>query len=82
MVKDIHKFYDDPTISRTIKELSFSLKETNHNLILSSHLLPKSEELDDLITIINLPLPNQSELKTLIKQIAHNTNSNISTEKS
>ena len=27
MVKDIHKFYDDPTISRTIKELSFSLKE-------------------------------------------------------
>ena len=80
MVKDIHKFYDDPTISRTIKELSFSLKETHHNLILSSHLLPKSEELDDLITIINLPLPNQSELKTLIKQIAHNTNSNLSEE--
>ena len=56
LVKDFHKFYDDPSISRTIKELSFSLRETSHNLILSSHILPSSEELDDLITIINLSL--------------------------
>ena len=26
LVKDFHKFYDDPSISRTIKELSSSLK--------------------------------------------------------
>ena len=37
LVKDFHKFYDDPSISRTIKELSFSLKETSNNLILSSY---------------------------------------------
>ena len=30
LLKDFHKFYEDPTISRTIKELSFSLKETTH----------------------------------------------------
>ena len=46
LVKDFHKFYDDPSISRTIKQLSSSLKETNHNLIISSHLFPSSEELD------------------------------------
>ena len=34
LVKDFHKFYDDPSISRTIKELSFSLRETSNNLIL------------------------------------------------
>ena len=39
LLKDFHKFYDDPSINRTIKELSSSLKETNHNLIISSHLL-------------------------------------------
>ena len=60
LVKDFHKFYDDPSISRTIKELSFSLRETSHNIILSSHMLPSSEELDDLITIIDLPLPDLS----------------------
>ena len=77
LVKDFHKFYDDPSINRTIKELSSSLKETNHNLIISSHLYPSSDELDELMTIINLPLPDQKELKNLIKKIATNTNSNL-----
>jgi len=77
LVKDFHKFYDDPTINRTIKKLSSTLKETNHNLIISSHLFPSSEELDELMTIINLPLPDQKELKNLIKEIAINTNSNL-----
>ena len=78
LVRDFHKFYDDPSISRTIKELSNSLRQTKNNLILSSHLLPSSEELDDLITIINLPLPDLSELTTLIKKIAINTDSDLS----
>ena len=77
LVKDFHKFYDDPSISRTIKQLSSSLKETNHNLIISSHIFPSSEELDELMTIVNLPLPDQKELKNLIKNIAINTNSNL-----
>ncbi len=78
LVKDFHKFYDDPSISRTIKELSFSLRETSNNLILSSHIFPSSEELDDLITIINLPLPDLNELTNLIKKIAFNTDSDLS----
>ena len=78
LVKDFHKFYDDPSINRTIKELSSSLRESSHNLILSSHILPSSEELDDLITIINLPLPDLGELTTLIKKIAVNTDSDLS----
>ncbi len=78
LVRDFHKFYDDPSIIRTIKELSSSLRETNNNLILSSHILPSSEELDDLITIMNLPLPDISELTDLIKKIAFNTDSDLS----
>ena len=77
LVKDFHKFYDDPSINRTIKQLSSSLKETSHNLIICSHLFPTSEELDELMAIINLPLPDQKELKNLIEKIAKNTNSNL-----
>jgi len=77
LLKDFHKFYDDPIINRTIKGLSSALKETNHNLIISSHLLPSSEDLDELMAIVNLPLPDQKELKNLIKKIAINTNSNL-----
>ena len=77
LLKDFHKFYDDPSINRTIKELSSVLKKTSNNLIISSHLFPSSEELDELMTIVNLPLPDQKELKNLIKTIAINTNSNL-----
>ncbi len=77
LVKDFHKFYEDPSINRTIKELSSTLKKTSHNLIISSHIFPSSEELDELMTSVNLPLPDQKELKNLIKKIAINTNSNL-----
>ena len=77
LVKDFHKFYDDPNVIRTIKELSYALKETCSNLIFCSHIFPSSEELDDLITIVNLPLPDQGELKNLIQRIAINTESNL-----
>jgi len=77
LVKDFHKFYDDPSINRTIKELFSALKKTSHNLIISSHLFPSSEDLDELMAIVNLPLPDQKELKNLIKKIAVNTNSNL-----
>ena len=80
LVKDFHKFYDDLSINRTIKELSSSLKETSHNLIISSHLFPSSEEFDELMAILDLPLPDQKELKNLIKKIAINNNSNLDEE--
>ncbi len=77
LLKDFHKFYEDPTISRTVKELSISLKETTHNIIFSSHIYPTSDELDELLTIIELPLPDQKELKNLIKNISVKTNSEL-----
>ena len=76
-VKDFYKFYDDPSVCRTIKELSYLLRRTSNNLIFSSHKLPSSEELDDLVTTINLPLPDQNELANLIRKIALNTNSDL-----
>ncbi len=77
LLKDFHKFYEDPTISRTIKELSFSLKGTTHNIIFSSHIYPTSDELDELLTIIELPLPDQKELKKLIKNISVKSDSDL-----
>ena len=68
LVKDFSKFYDDPSICRTIKELSYYLRTTSNNLIFSSHKLPTSDELEDLMTILNLPLPNQKELTNILKK--------------
>tara|TARA_B100000965_G_scaffold114468_1_gene94496 strand:+ start:2313 stop:3776 length:1464 start_codon:yes stop_codon:yes gene_type:complete len=80
VLKDFHKFYDDPSISRTIKELALSIKETSHNIIFSSHVYPSSDEFNELMNIIDLPLPDQKELKVLIKNIATKTESSLDEE--
>ena len=80
VLKDFHKFYDDPSISRTIKELASLLKETTHNIIFSSYIYPSSDEFNELMTIIDLPLPDQKELKNLIENIANKTDSCIDNE--
>ena len=80
VLKDFHKFYDDPSISRTIKELALSIKETSHNLIFSSFSYPASDEFNELMTIIDLPLPDQKELKFLIENIANKTESSLDEE--
>ncbi len=77
VLKDFHKFYDDPSISRTIKELAFYLKETSHNIIFSASIYPSSDEFNELMTIIDLPLPDQKELKVLIENIANKTESSL-----
>ena len=80
VLKDFHKFYDDPSISRTLKELALSIKETSHNIIFSSHIYPSSDEFNELMNIIDLPLPDQKELKVLIKNIANKTESSLDEE--
>ena len=77
VLKDFHKFYDDPSISRTIKELAFSLKETSHNIIFSSYIYPNSDEFNELMTVIDLPLPDQKELRILIENIANKSESRL-----
>ena len=77
VLKDFHKFYDDPSVSRTIKELASSLKESTHNLIFSSYIYPTSDEFNELMTIIELPLPDQKELKILINKIANKSESSL-----
>ena len=47
-----------------LKNYLLTLTEKQHNLIISSHLFPSSEDLDELMTIVNLPLPDQKELKS------------------
>tara|TARA_Y100001970_G_C14257267_1_gene876444 strand:+ start:7261 stop:8748 length:1488 start_codon:yes stop_codon:yes gene_type:complete len=77
LAKDFHRFCEDPSISRTLKNLSNSLRETNHNLIISSPEWIPPEEIEESITILDLPLPNSYEIKNLINNIATSTNSNI-----
>ncbi len=70
LLKDFHRFCDDPGIARMLKNLSVDLRQTPHNIILCSGVLTKIDDLDDYFTILDLPLPSQYELKSLLQSIA------------
>ena len=70
LLKDFHRFCEDPGIARMLKNLSIDLRKTSHNIILSSGNWIPPDDLDDVLTIIDLPLPNQTQLKTLLSNIA------------
>tara|TARA_Y100001968_G_C19453446_1_gene770364 strand:- start:3201 stop:4676 length:1476 start_codon:yes stop_codon:yes gene_type:complete len=76
-LKDFHQFCEDPGIARMLKNLSLELRKTSHNIILSSGTWNPPSDLDDVLSILDLPLPTQSELKGLLKNIANASGSSL-----
>ena len=71
LLKDFHRFCDDPGVARMVRNLSSRLRETPHTLVLSCGAWTPPPELDDCLTLIDLPLPREEELKALLASIAH-----------
>ena len=80
LVKDFHRFCEDAGIARMLKNLSSELRKTPHNIILSSGAWTPPNDLDDSLTILDLPLPKQPELKTLLNNIADASGSSLENE--
>tara|TARA_Y100001968_G_scaffold320565_1_gene353667 strand:- start:3208 stop:4692 length:1485 start_codon:yes stop_codon:yes gene_type:complete len=70
LVKDFHRFCEDAGIARMLKNLSVELRATPHNIVLCTGTWSPPDDLDDALTILDLPFPNQNELKHLLNNIA------------
>jgi SpoVK/Ycf46/Vps4 family AAA+-type ATPase len=70
VLKDFHPWLDDPTVVRSLRELSHTLKSTYTTLILLSPVLRIPPELEKEISVLDVPLPGPAELFTLLREIA------------
>ena len=75
LVKDFHRFCEDAGISRMLRNLSLQLQSLPHTIILCSGQWNPPTELDEALTILDLPLPQESELRILLSNIANATGS-------
>ncbi len=78
--KDFHRFTEDAGISRMLRILCSEFRKTPHTIVLCSYDWTPSSDLDDCLTILDLPLPQENELKMLLKNIANASNSNLNKE--
>ena len=80
LLKDFHRFCEDAGIIRMLRNLSIHLRETPHTIVLSSGSWIPPHDLDEALTILDLPLPQEPELRQLINNIARATGQSIASD--
>ncbi|WP_269623256.1 AAA family ATPase [Prochlorococcus marinus] len=80
LAKDFHRFSEDAGISRMLKNLSSELRSKTHTLIICAYDWIPPVDLNDSLTILDLPLPQENELRILLTNIAEASDSNLSKE--
>ncbi len=71
LVKDFHRFCEDPGIARMLRNLSAQLRNHPHTVVLCSGPWTPPNDLEDTLTILDLPLPQEPEIRGLLSNIAN-----------
>ena len=77
LVKDFHRFCEDAGIARMLRNLSLELQSLPHTVVLCSGQWTPPNDLDDALTILDLPLPKETELRNLLSNIANATGNKL-----
>lgn len=75
LVKDFHRFCEDAGIARMLRNLSGQLRHQPHTVVLCSGPWTPPSDLDDALTILDLPLPKEPEIRILLSNIAKSSGS-------
>ncbi|MEB3317965.1 MAG: AAA family ATPase [Cyanobacteriota bacterium] len=70
LLKDFHRFSEDPGICRRLRNLASRLREGPHTLVISAPRWDLPAELQDSITTLDLPLPDAPAIESLLASIA------------
>ena len=73
LLKDFHRFCEDAGVARMLKNLSGQLRQQPHTIVLCSGSWSSTNDLDEALTVLDLPLPKEKELRTLLDNIAKAT---------
>lgn len=78
ILRDFHRFLDDISVSRKLRNLSRHLKSQPKNIVILSPQITVPAELSEVLTVVEFPLPNASEIKTEIQRLISATAQSLS----
>jgi AAA+ superfamily predicted ATPase len=70
LLRDFHRYCDDAGICRRLRNLARDLRQSPRTLIISAADWQVPPDLDDCITLLDLPLPDADEIGALLRSIA------------
>ncbi|MBJ7898454.1 MAG: AAA family ATPase [Cyanobacteria bacterium RI_101] len=69
ILRDFQRFLEDVSVSRKLRNLARQLKSQPKNIILLAPQVQIPQELTEVITVLDFPLPNNGEIKTAIQNL-------------
>ena len=70
LLRDFHRYADDAGICRRLRNLASQLRQQPRTLVITAPAWQLPPELDDSITLLELPLPDAGEIGQLLAAIA------------
>jgi AAA+ superfamily predicted ATPase len=70
LLKDFHRYADDAGVCRRLRNLAVALRRVPHTLVISAPDWQLPRELEDSVTLLELPLPDAAEIGALLSSIA------------
>jgi SpoVK/Ycf46/Vps4 family AAA+-type ATPase len=71
VLRDFHRYCEDASICRRLRNLAASLRQAPRTLVITAPDWSIPRELEDSITLLDLPLPAAEEIRTLLSTIAN-----------
>ncbi|CAD5948926.1 putative AAA domain-containing protein ycf46 [Planktothrix tepida] len=69
VLRDFHRFLEDISVSRKLRNLARNLKSQPKNLIIISPQVSIPSDLSEVLTVLEFPLPNKTEIKTEVERL-------------
>jgi hypothetical protein len=70
VLRDFHRYCDDAGVCRRLRNLASSLRQAPRTLVITAPDWALPRELEDSITLLDLPLPDAEEIRQLLNTIA------------
>ncbi len=69
ILRDFHRFLEDVAISRKLRNLARLLKSQPKNVVLVSPRIAITEDLSEVVTVLEFPLPAAAEIKAEVERL-------------
>lgn len=77
ILRDFHRFLEDVSVSRKLRNLARLLKSQPKNLVLLSPRIVTTEDLGEVLTILEFPLPAAAEIKAEVERLVAATGQSL-----
>lgn len=73
ILRDFHRFLDDVSVSRKLRNLARSLKSQPKNIVILSPHITIPDELGEVMTVMEFPLPGAADIRVELERLTSAT---------